>query len=277
MKITHYGKVNLSLHVEKRLASGYHIIDTLMQEVEVSDQLVMKKSKSTRILCDTPGVPLDENNLIYRAYSALQERFGIGPVCFELEKQIPMGAGMGGGSSNAAAALKGLNALFDLGLTTVQLQEIGVRIGADVPFFLLGGTCRARGIGEVLTPLTTYRQPILLINDGTHADTKRVYGRGPDRTPSTILQLMKELARGETRLTVHNDLRRPSFELYPALAETFSHVEKTSPDTVQLSGTGATIYAIYKNQKDAEQALDTLGGDSRRVLLTHTRGEDQSG
>lgn len=274
MEITHYGKINLSLHITNRRPDGYHTLDTLMQEVDVWDHLVMQRAGTSELRCNMSDVPEDSSNLVLRAHALLDSRYGIGPVRFELEKSIPAGAGMGGGSANAAAALKGLNELFGLGLSKKELERLGVQLGADVPFFFTGGTCRAQGIGEVLTPLPAYRTPLLLINDGTHADTRRVYESGPERTASSIDQLIPELLKGETKLTVANDLQKAAFVLYPGLQKTYDEIRETLPDTVQLSGTGATIYAIYTNIQKAEEACSVLTKEGRTVLLTKTRGED---
>ncbi len=277
MEINHRGKINLSLHIIKKRQDGYHCIDTLMQEVDVTDCLVIERAKNTRLFCDHPDVPTDESNLILRAHRALDARYGIGAAAFTLQKRIPVGAGMGGGSANAAAALRGLNKLFALGLSKDELAEIGLLLGADVPFFLTGGTCRAQGIGEELTPLPAYRMPVLLVNDGTHAQTRAVYTYGPEQTPSTIPALITQLQAGKTELTVRNDLQKAAFHLYPKIRTTMEKVKETAPDTVQLSGTGATIYAIYKTLTEAKRAHDALYGRFPMVVLTQTCGEDASG
>ena len=273
VEIQHYGKVNLSLHIEMKRPDGYHKIDPLMQEVAVSDILVMKKSDATGLRCNLADVPTDESNLVLRAYRRLQSVYGLDPVRFELQKSIPAGAGMGGGSANAAAARAGLNDLFRLELTKDELAAIGLELGADVPFFLTGGTCRAQGIGEELTPLPGYCVPILLINDGTHAQTSAVYQAGPERTQTTIPELMEELKAKKRRLTVANDLRAAAFRLYPKLEQTLTAIQNTGPATVQLSGTGATFYAVYKNEKEAERAFAQLENRFSMLVLTHTRGE----
>lgn len=150
-----YAKINLGLDVVGRLENGYHQVRMIMQTVGIYDRLTFAAGESgIRIVTDSGELPTGPDNLIYRAAVLLLETCGVeAGVDIRLEKHIPIAAGMAGGSSDAAATLQGLNDLFALGLTQERLRQLGVRIGADVPYCIMGGTALAEGIGEVLTPL----------------------------------------------------------------------------------------------------------------------------
>ncbi len=272
MKIEHFAKINLSLHIQGKREDGYHLLDTVMQEVGVSDTLTMERAHETVLTCNREDVPTDESNLILKAHRALAREYAIGDVAYALEKHIPVAAGMGGGSANCAAALLGLNELFDLGLTKEELAKIGVSLGADVPYFLYGGTCRARGIGEVLDTLPTFAGVyVLLLNDGTHVSTKDVYGAGPEPSDSTIELLIQELRDKKTRLTVHNDLSPIVTKMYPHLQRCADDLVETGADTVLLSGSGATYFGLFRDKTTAQSAYEQLHGKYHWVCLTQTR------
>ena len=166
LKLQCAAKINLSLDVTGRLPNGYHTLESIFQSVTVYDTITLTAAEGEGITlrCETPGVPCDESNLAWRAAQAFFDAAGrTAKLTIDLQKGIPSGAGMGGGSADAAGVLWGLNELLSGGLTNEQLRAIGVKLGADVPFILLGGTALARGIGEELKPLTPLSPDVNLI------------------------------------------------------------------------------------------------------------------
>lgn len=272
MRIVHYGKINLSLQILGKREDGYHLLDTVMQEVDVSDILHMEPASITTLRCDHPMVPTDESNLVLRAHQAMKNRYAVGEVSYHLEKHIPMAAGMGGGSANAAAALQGINQMFGLGLSQSELARVGISLGADIPYFLYGGTCRARGIGEVLDPLPSYGGiPILLINDGTPVSTQAVYQKGPKRSVSTVDLLVEQLQNNQTKLTVQNDLADIVYAMHPHLCAIETDLLAHGADTALLSGSGATMFGIFQNALDCVAAKEALQDKYHWVCATQTR------
>ena len=147
-----YAKINLGLDVIGRLENGYHVVKMVMQTVGIYDVLTLKKIPSGIVVTTDNGeLPTDDNNLIYKAARLMREAYGITEgVSIHLEKNIPIAAGMAGGSTDAAGTFLGMNQLFEIGATIQELQELGVKVGADVPYCIMGGTALAEGIGEIL-------------------------------------------------------------------------------------------------------------------------------
>ena len=159
MKLKSHGKINLFLDVKGRLLNGYHIVETVMQSVDIYDEITLIPIEKNEIIinCSDSSIPVNEKNTCYRAASILKKTYGINTgIHISINKNIPQGAGMAGGSSNAAAVLKGLNAMWKLDIKNEEMSAIGAKIGADVPFCLLGGTCLAEGIGDKVTELNDF-------------------------------------------------------------------------------------------------------------------------
>ena len=173
------GKINLGLDVLGRRENGYHDVRMVMQTVYLYDRIIMKKSKTPGIRLETNlyYLPVNENNLAYQAAQMLMDEFHIEEgVSIQLDKHIPVAAGMAGGSSNAAAVLFGMNRMFSLGLSQKELMERGVKLGADVPYCIMRGTVLAEGIGEILTPLSPMPKCYVLIaKPAISVSTKMVY------------------------------------------------------------------------------------------------------
>ena len=174
-----YAKINLGLDVLGKREDGYHEVRMIMQTIRLYDKLNMKKLNKDEIIIKTnlAYLPTNENNLVYRAIQMLKEEFNIKQgIYVELQKHIPVAAGLAGGSSDAAAALTGMNRLFQLKLTTTDLMQRAVKLGADVPYCILGGTALSEGIGEVLTPLAPMPKAYILIaKPPINVSTKYVY------------------------------------------------------------------------------------------------------
>lgn len=260
-----YGKINLGLDVVRRLENGYHEVRMIMQSVELADIVTMKRLSEDKIVVgtDKEGLPCDERNLAYKAAKLMKESYAVSDgVEVFLEKHIPMAAGMAGGSADCAAVLKGMNELFGLGLSLKDLQKIGVSLGADVPYCLMGGCALSEGIGEVLTPL---KEPpsciVLLAKPDIDVSTKYVYEnlkldmlkRHPD-----IDGMMQDIEEGNLEKLcdkLENVLESVTGREYPVIGE----IEKVMKDAGALagimSGSGPTVFGIFREAIAAEDAM----------------------
>lgn len=223
------GKINLGLDVLGKRENGYHDVRMVMQTVYLYDQITIKKRKKPGIGLETNlyYLPVNENNLAYRAAKLLKDEFHIEEgVSIRLEKHIPVAAGMAGGSSNAAAVLFGMNRMFGLGLTTEELMERGVLLGADVPYCIMRGTVLAEGIGEILTPLSPMPKCyVLLAKPPVAVSTKLVYEKldsqeikiHPDI--DAIIEGLKEKSLSKIAASMGNVLENVTIEEYPVIEE----------------------------------------------------------
>lgn len=246
-------KLNLFLHITGRRADGYHELQTLFQFVELADQITLTPTPSPAIelLTPTPGVA-DDDNLVMKAARLLQEATGY-PFGAQLaiQKHIPMGAGLGGGSSDAATVLLGLNQLWGLGLNIEQLAILGLQLGADVPVFIHGKAAYAEGIGERLTPADPEENWYLIIRPDCSIDT------------SVIFQAT-DLPRNTEKLDVnhidwrvlHNDCEKVVCKRYEAVEKAIKWLLEYAPS--RMTGTGSCVFASFENADDARLALSHL-------------------
>ena len=280
-----YGKINLGLDVLRRREDGYHEVRMIMQTVGLYDVLTMKKRKDDKIemTCNLSFLPTDERNLVYKAVKLIKDKYHIKDgVEINLSKRIPVAAGMAGGSSNCAAALKGMNQLFDLGLSIDELCEIGVTLGADVPYCIMRGTALSEGIGEILTELPAPPQCHLVIaKPQISVSTKAVYGKlrvnelAPEEHPD-IDGTMAAIKNGDLDGVIErlgNVLETVTVPDHPEIAEIKEIMVENGACGSLMSGSGPTVFGIYKDRELAEkacQALREAGGGrlTRQVYLT---------
>ncbi len=263
-----YGKINLGLDVLRRRPDGYHEVKMIMQMVGLYDTLTMEKTQENQVSmnCNLSFLPTDEKNLVYRAAALMKEKYQIQTgVKIVLKKRIPVAAGMAGGSSDCAAALKGMNQLFDLGLSKEELCDIGVTLGADVPYCIWGGTALAEGIGEKLTRIDPMPGCYILIaKPGISVSTAFVYKnlkldqleRHPDIDGMIECLKQKDLKGICSRL--ENVLETVTIPEYPIIQKVKEHLMKHEAMGALMSGSGPTIFGIFSNQKTAKQALESL-------------------
>ena len=272
LRVQAYGKINLYLDVIGKRADGYHEIETIFHSIGLYDDIYFRKRADRKITvhCEHPHVPCDPRNLAYRAAKLLlDDTPDLNGVELTIVKRIPVAAGLGGGSADAAAVLCGMNALFDIGLTQTALMRLGVQLGADVPFCILGGAAVGRGIGELLTPLPPMKEAwILLANPGFEISTAWVYQQinlslTPPKKNVTILT--RCLQNGDFFNIVrhlYNGLEVPVLSNYPAIAEIKTKLNKyPSSCGVLMSGSGATVFAFMKNQAQANLAAANFEND----------------
>ena len=271
LKIQARAKINWTLDVVGTLPNGYHDLDMLMQSVTLCDQMTMEEADTCTLLVRNGRgsfVPADESNLVLRAAAALQKATGVARGArITLRKFIPVAAGMGGGSSDAAATLKGLNELWQLGLDDDALEEIGLTIGADVPFCIRGGLQRAQGVGEKLTPLTLKR-PLYLVafQPCRGLSTKEVFtalhedGIDPkDRPDNEAAQ--QALAAGDVRLlgkSLGNVLEPVSRRMRPQLDEAIRAIEESGALGARMTGSGSAVFGVYAHAGACKKAAEQL-------------------
>ena len=258
-----YGKINLGLDVLRRRPDGYHELKMIMQTVDIYDDLTFQKRKESGIALRIEGADLSAgtDNLICRAAALLLQEKNIAEgVEITLKKRIPIAAGMAGGSADAAAALRGLNTLFALGCSTEELQKLGVKLGADIPYCLVGGTMLSEGIGEILTPLTPPPACHLVVaKPPIDVSTAFVYGHlqadklsyHPD-----IDGMVQALTQGDLPgITdrMGNVLETVTEREYPVIGELKELMREMGAENALMSGSGPTVFGICKEKEQASQ------------------------
>ena len=259
-------KVNLALEVLGKRQDGYHELVTLLQAVDLSDRLVIEEADALSLKTNDPGIPTDDGNLVVRSARLLQAAAGIPKGAqIALEKRIPIAAGLGGGSSDAAATLWGLNRLWGLRWPSRRLVELATRVGTDVPFFLTGGRALATGRGEILKPLPAAPAlSLVLVYPNFPLSTREVYGRvPPDLTTdgSRTKELIGALAtRSAARAAAHlyNSLEAVVEPIYPALARIKAALLGAGALGAVMSGSGPTVVGVARSFDHARQMRNRL-------------------
>ena len=261
-------KVNLGLDVLRRRENGYHDVKMVMQTVNLHDTLTITKREDTQIVITTNAgeLPLSEDNLIYKAARLLFEEAGKEcGVSVHLDKQIPIAAGMAGGSTDAAATLVGLNELFKFGFNKGELARVGVKIGADVPYCIYGGTYLSEGIGEVLTKLPDAPDCFVVIaKPEIGVSTKYVYEnlhvetieKHPDI--DGMVDAIKVGSLDGVTAKMENILENVTVKRYPEIARMKACLEENGAEKALMSGSGPTVFGIFKEEEKAKNALDRL-------------------
>lgn len=262
------GKINLGLDILGRRENGYHDVRMVMQTVYLYDRVILEKTREPGIEISTnlPYLPVNENNIAYKAAELLQREFGIREgIRISLEKHIPVAAGMAGGSSNAAAVLFGMNRMFDLGLSEEGLKERGVTLGADVPYCIMRGTVLAEGIGEILTPLPPLPKCYVLIaKPPLSASTKTVYEKidreGIKSHPDIdgILAGLREGNLQQVAGSMGNVLEQVMLEEYPVLQKIKDVMLMSGALNAMMSGSGPTVFGIFTSRGRARAAAARL-------------------
>lgn len=273
-------KINLGLDVLRRREDGYHEVKMVMQTVGICDRLdfVKLSENCIRVSTNKEELPCDEHNLIYRAAKLMKETYGIlEGVSIRLEKNIPIAAGMAGGSTDAAATIHGMDRLFELGLSLEEKQKLGVKIGADVPYCLMGGTALSEGIGEVLTALPSVPEAFLVVaKPDINVSTKFVYENlhansltdHPD-----IDGMVESIRRGDlegiTR-RMENVLETVTVKHYPIIEEMKEFLKEQGAMNALMSGSGPTVFGIFKKEETAKAAYEAMlrRGFTDQVYLT---------
>ena len=283
MTVRAYAKINLDLRVLGARADGFHELRTVFQAIALHDTITcVPREGPFAIECAAAGVPLDESNLIWRAgaalWRALRRRGTVRDVVVRLDKRIPLQAGLGGGSADAAATLVGLAAAWRVPLRPAQMTDVAAALGADVPFFLAGGTALGLGRGDEIYPLADMpRHWVVLLGPGFGVSTGAAYGwwdaerdlaRGPvvrkpqyvpGPWPSRSAQMI-------------NDLEMPIARHHPEVDQMKAALRRAGAVAAAMSGSGSAVFGLFQKRRDAVAALTGLSGSGWRVLLTESLG-----
>ncbi len=272
MKIPSFAKVNLGLEILGKRPDGYHDIRTLFQWVDFHDTIDLRPRSGPEIALsgDDPSIPWDERNLVYRAAALLREKTGYREGAeIAVTKRIPAGGGLGGGSSNAAAALYGLNFLWDLGLTREDLAGLGLRLGMDVPYFLTGGLCLGEDRGDRLTPLPELPPTwLVLVLPAFPVPTPLIYGSwGPDALTSggkdsKITRFLETRNPG----SLMNALEETIFRFFPQLDEIKGFLRDQGAVLSLVTGSGAGVFGLFEDRGRAEAGREALAARFATVL-----------
>ena len=268
MRLRALAKINLGLDILRKREDGYHEVRMIMQTIQMSDVLEMRKVKKPGISLSVnyPYIPSDERNLVYKAAKLLMDEFQVKEgVEIRLEKFIPVAAGMAGGSSDAAAALVGVNRLFKLGLSEKDLMERAVNIGADVPYCVMRGTALAEGIGEKLTRIAQVPDCFVLIGKpGINVSTKAAYESlqlDQIQTHPDIDGMIRDIESGDLRAMtekMENVFEPGIIGRYPVIGEIKALMEEHGALKAMMSGSGPTVFGIFDDRKKMEEAAAVL-------------------
>lgn len=273
-------KINVFLRIIGRQSDGYHLLDSLMIPVSLCDEIRIEvdteKGKQGEeaqfvLTCDKPSVPNDETNLVYRAAVLLLREAGVrATVAIHLRKRIPAGAGLGGGSSDAATTLKGLNALLELGFSEEQLCQLGTQLGADVPFFIPCRPAHVEGIGEILTPVPPFpHRWLVLVAPPFGVSTPWAYRQfdklSPPRDQSSSVK--PPSGKWPSPELLVNDLERAVFPDYPQIATIKSAMLHLAAEGALMSGSGSSVFGIFRDRTMAEQAATMLDRYGKTFLV----------
>lgn len=264
-----YAKINWRLHVLGRRADGYHELRTIFQTVTLHDRLTFAATDDERVslTCDDAAIPVDERNLVLRAACALREKYQVREGArLHLEKRIPVEAGLGGGSSDAAVALLGLAALWRVKTSREELTGLGARLGADVPFFFTGGTALGTGLGTEVEPLADAQaEHLLIIKPEAKVSTPEAY-KALKRPALTKEEgdIILSISRAEARIrdslheVLHNDFEQAIYALYPEIAEARQGLIEQGARGALLAGSGASVFGIFENEEALGRARSVL-------------------
>lgn len=283
-------KVNLTLEVLGKRADGYHEIATVMQAVDLSDRITLDEADDLELRSSVPDIPTDSSNLAWRAAAALREAAGFrGGVHITLDKRIPVAAGLGGGSSNAAGVLVGLNRLWGLRWPVERLDEVAATLGSDVPFFLRGGAAVATGRGEKVEPLRARSLALVLVNPKFAASTAEMYGR---LTPAMYSDggatkaLVRSLDRSAARVaaSLYNGMEAAASGVFPQIVQMRAALLAAGALGALMSGSGPTVFGVARSYEQARQirarvargswecwAVRTLTGPAVRLVANGAR------
>ena len=283
-------KINLSIDVLGKRTDGYHLVEMIMQTIDLFDIIKIFSLEEDKIVIESNSndIPLDSSNIVYKAVDLIKEKFNIkkGAKIY-IEKNIPIAAGMAGGSSNAAAILVGLNKIWELNLNQNELKDLGLQLGADVPFCIEGGASLAENIGEQLTKIDGLPQDIFILvcKPELFVSTKDIYeaidSKIIDKRPDNklLIKLLEENNVRQLSREMYNVLEEVTKEKYPVIEE----IEKIMMDNNALgsmmSGSGPTVFGIYDTREEAEKCKDILLKKFKQVYVvkSHKEGVEISG
>ena len=271
-------KINLSIDVLGKRQDGYHLVEMIMQTIDLYDLIEINEKDNDQITIKSTSdeIPLDCNNLVYKAANLIKKTFNINKgVEIHIKKNIPVAAGMAGGSSNAAAVLVGLNKLWNLNLSNQQLEKIGLKLGADVPFCINGGAVLASGIGEELTPIKGLTKDvcILVCKPDLFVSTKEVYesidSKEDDIRPNKkyIIESLKNEETRQLAENMFNVLEGVTMDKHPVIQQIKDIMTNNRALGAMMSGSGPTVFGLYENREDAVKCKAILEKQFKQTFV----------
>ena len=279
MKIKAYGKVNISLDVVGKREDGYHLLSMIMQNIDLYDEIEVEKQECGIILeCNKSYVPVDNRNLAYKAAEIFKERYDIvDGVKINIEKNIPVSAGLAGGSTDAAAVLKVMNKLFNVNATEEELMELGLKLGADIPYCIHGGTALCEGIGEIITPIKPFRDKIVvLVKPAFGVSTKEVYKNfnleKVKQHPKTaeIINAIENDDLNFVASNMKNLLENVTLRKHKILIKIKEEMNACGAINSMMSGSGPTVFAFFDDMLKAQRCFEKMKRKYSDVFITRT-------
>jgi 4-diphosphocytidyl-2-C-methyl-D-erythritol kinase len=277
IKVKAYAKINLSLDVLGKRKDGYHEISTVMQSIDLADILEFEKSEIVKVFCSGHRVPEGEDNLIVKVINFLKEKYQIEEgVLVRLDKKIPLAAGLAGGSADAAATIVALDKLWNLNMSKEEKKEIALKVGADVPFCLEGGTKLAKGIGEIFEDLNVPHMNLLLVKPDIEIFTKKIYDKW-DRlnfkshhATCSVVQAIQEGNIYKIAENIKNDLELVTSRECEVINQIKEELLKKGALGCAMSGSGPTVYGIFDDLQKLIKAYKDLEGIYSFVFFSKT-------
>ena len=271
-------RINLSIDVLGKRQDGYHLVEMIMQTIDLYDLIEINEKDNDQITIKSTSdeIPLDCNNLVYKAANLIKKTFNINKgVEIHIRKNIPVAAGMAGGSSNAAAVLVGLNKLWNLNLSNQQLEKIGLKLGADVPFCINGGAVLASGIGEELTPIKGLTKDvcILVCKPDLFVSTKEVYecidSKDIDKRPNNkfLIECLKNEDTRQLAENMFNVLEGGTMDKHPVIQQIKDIMTNNRALGAMMSGSGPTVFGLYENREDAVKCKAILEKQFKQTFV----------
>lgn len=279
MQIKAYAKINISLDVVGKREDGYHLLKMIMQNIDLYDLITVEKSCSgISIACNKQYIPTDERNLAFKAAKLFKDTYDIsGGVSIKIRKNIPVSAGLAGGSTDAAAVLKAMRKVYDINISDEELERLGLKIGADVPYCIKGGTALCEGIGEIITPLEPFKNYIVvLVKPAFGVSTKEVYGnldikkifKHPDT--EEIIRAMKNGDIHFVSRNMRNVLENVTLRKHYCLREIKQEFLKMDAIGTLMSGSGPSVFAFFEDMVKAQNCYERMKLKYNEVFLTRT-------
>jgi 4-diphosphocytidyl-2-C-methyl-D-erythritol kinase len=283
MRILAPAKINVFLRITGRRPDGYHLLDSLMVPISLCDEIQLEAwnvergtwndTRAITVTCDDPTLPTDETNLAYKAATLLCKEANVqARIAIDLRKRIPAGAGLGGGSSDAAAVLKGLNTLLAAGFDEPRLCSLATRLGADVPFFIPCRPARVQGIGEILTPVSALPpQWFVVVIPPFGVSTPWAYCQFDELPSQNDAFVPVELIDGEwpSVQLLLNDLERAVIPAHPLIGELKEQLLQLGAESALMSGSGSSVFGMFADRVRAEQAATAFEEMGKTFVVSH--------
>lgn len=279
LKLKSYAKINLFLDIEGRRPDGYHLIKTVMQSVDLHDEITLEAADENKIEieCNNSLIPVDERNTCWKSADIIKKLYHIQyGVKIKINKQIPSEAGLAGGSSNCAAVIVGLNKLWNLGMSQDEMLSIGLKVGADVPFCILGGTYLAEGIGEKLRKLNDFKwENMLIVKPDFSMSTAFVYKnlQPEDYNSFKDNKIIEFINTGEfykASLLSSNTLEKVVEKFHPEIKEIISLLLENKAAASRMTGSGSAVFGFFKDKQDMDIAYNNIIKEFPHTFKTKT-------